>query len=142
MAVTEHNVNSQPAYSFLTGFRGRKVREAIQAYLFLLPGTLLLFVFSLFPIGYAFYISLHKWRIQKGDFIGFENFIKALGSPLDILYVVGGLLLLGISWTIWKKITAEDSTGFNGIEGVGGTGSHYRGFGTGPGLSQNAGKRR
>lgn len=111
MAVAEQNASSQPSQSFITGRRGRKIREAFQAYLFLLPGTLLLFIFSLFPIGYAFYISLHKWRIRKGEFLGFENFIKALGNPVDILYVVGGLILLGLSWTIWQKIKAEDSTG-------------------------------
>ena len=110
MAVAERGAGSQPSQSFLTGRRGRKIREALQAYLFLFPGTLLLIVFSLFPIGYAFYISLHKWRIKKGDFLGIENFIKALGNPLDILYVVGGLVLLGASWVIWQKIRDEDST--------------------------------
>ena len=110
MAVAEQGAGSRPSQSFLSGRRGRKIREALQAYLFLFPGTLLLFVFSLFPIGYAFYISLHKWRIKKGEFLGFENFLKALGNPLDILYVIGGLVLLGVSWFIWQKIRAEDST--------------------------------
>jgi multiple sugar transport system permease protein len=111
MAVAEQGASSQLSQSFLTGRRARKLREALQAYVFLFPGTLLLIIFNLFPIGYAFYISLHKWRIQKGEFLGFENFIKALGNPLDILYVVGGLVLLGVSWYIWQKIKAEDSTG-------------------------------
>ncbi len=90
--------------------RGRKIKEAIQAYLFLLPGTLILLVFNLIPIGYAFYISLHKWRIQKGKFVGFANFTKALGEPKDILYVIGGLILLGVAWTIWSKVGPETST--------------------------------
>jgi multiple sugar transport system permease protein len=110
MAVAEQSTGSRPSQSFFTGRRGRKIREALQAYLFLFPGTLLLVVFSLFPIGYAFYISLHKWRIKKGDFLGFANFLKALGNPLDVVYVVGGVVLLGISWVIWQKITTEDST--------------------------------
>lgn len=96
--------------SGISGQQTRKVREALQAYLFLLPGTFLLLTFSLLPIGYALYISLHKWRIQKGDFILFDNFLKALGEPLDILYVVGGLILLGASWQVWRKINADTST--------------------------------
>ncbi len=108
MEVTKQSTRSGP--SWFSGRRGRRVREALQAYVFLFPGTFLLLVFSLLPIGYALYISLHKWRIQKGDFIGLENFLKALGEPLDVVYVIGGLLLLGASWLVWRKIDAESST--------------------------------
>lgn len=109
MALTEQSIPAQKT-SWFSGYRGQHIREALEAYLFLLPGTFLLFVFSLLPIGYALYISMHKWRIQKGDFIGFENFLKALGEPIDILYVIGGLILLGASWQIWRKIDSESST--------------------------------
>ena len=101
------DVNSrQPLFS---GRRGRHIREALQAYLFLAPGTLILLAFNILPIGYALYISMHKWRIRKGDFIGLGNYFKALGNPLDILFGVGGLLLLGASWVVWHKITSESS---------------------------------
>ncbi len=96
--------------SFFSGRRGRRILEALEAYAFLLPGTLILLVFNLLPIGYAFYISLHKWRIQKGDFVGAENFLKALGEPMDIAYVIVGLGLLAGSWMVWRKITADSST--------------------------------
>jgi multiple sugar transport system permease protein len=66
--------------------------------------------FNLIPIGYALYVSMHKWRIRKGDYIGFDNFLKALGEPLDILYVAGGLVLLGASWLVWRRIQADTST--------------------------------
>jgi len=108
MSVIESSSpTKRPKFS---GQRTRKAREALQAYLFLLPGTFLLLAFSLLPIGYALFISLHKWRIRKGDFIWFSNFLKALGEPLDILYVVGGLILLGASWQIWRKISVDTST--------------------------------
>ncbi|MBN1259997.1 MAG: sugar ABC transporter permease [Anaerolineae bacterium] len=92
------------------GQRSRKMREAIQAYAFLLPGTLILFVFSLLPIGYALYISMHKWRVKRGDFIGMENYLKALGNPIDVLFVLLGLGLLAGSWMVWRKITAGTPT--------------------------------
>ena len=94
MAVAEQDANSQPGYSFLLGSAGVKCAKQYKLICFFFPARFLLFVFSLFPIGYAFYISLHKWRIQKGDFMGFENFLKALGNPLDILYVV-------VDWFFW-----------------------------------------
>ncbi len=109
MTAAEQSVSSTttPWYASRTV---RRIREAIQAYLFLLPGTLILLAFSLLPIGYAFYISLHRWRIRKGDYIGFANFLRALGDPLDALYVVGGIVLLGISWLIWQRIQPDTST--------------------------------
>ncbi|MBN2003839.1 MAG: sugar ABC transporter permease [Anaerolineae bacterium] len=96
--------------SWFTNRRMRKIREAIEAYLFLSPGTFLLIAFNMVPIGYALYISMHKWRISKGDFIGLNNFLKAMGTPLDILFVVGGLLLLGASWMVWRKIKEDTPT--------------------------------
>lgn len=96
--------------SWFSGRRGRRIREALEAYLFLLPGTFLLLAFNFLPIGYALFISLHEWRIGKGDFIGFENFLKALGNPGDILLGVGGLVLLGLSWILWRKIDENTST--------------------------------
>ena len=107
MGVTEQSLSTQTARA--SSLRARKIREALQGYLFLLPGTFLLLAFNLIPIGYALFISLHKWRIQKGELIWFDNFLKALGEPRDILYVIGGLILLGASWVIWRKIRADTS---------------------------------
>ncbi len=97
-------------HGLFAGRRGRRIREALQAYLFLLPGTLLLFVFNLLPVGYAIYISMHKWRIRKGNFLAFENYLKALGEPMDVLWVVVGLGLLAGAWMVWRGITAGTST--------------------------------
>jgi multiple sugar transport system permease protein len=108
MAITEQSVISTSRGLF-TGRRSRRIREALQAYLFLLPGTLLLFAFSILPVGYALYISMHKWRIQKGEFIGFDNYLKALGTPMDMACVIGGLGLLAGAWMLWRSITPETS---------------------------------
>jgi multiple sugar transport system permease protein len=104
MATTEQSVTPVTRRDLFAGRRGRRVREALQAYLFLLPGTLLLLVFNLLPVAYALYISLHKWRIQKGDFVGFDNYLKALGTPLNILWVLGGLGLLSGAWMVWRSV--------------------------------------
>jgi len=109
MATIEQSMTPASRHGFFAGHRGRRVREALQAYLFLLPGTLLLFVFNLLPVGYAFYISVHKWRIKKGGFVGFDNYLRALGEPLDVLWVVGGLGLLAGAWMIWRSIKPETS---------------------------------
>jgi len=109
MATTEQIVIATSPHGLFAGRRGRRIREALQAYLFLLPGTLLLLIFNLLPVGYALYISMHKWRIRKGDFIGFNNYLKALGTPMDVVWVVGGLGLLAGAWTVWHSIKPETS---------------------------------
>ena len=109
MATIEQPVIPAPHSGVFAGRRGRRIREALQAYLFLFPGTLLLLVFSLLPVGYAFYISVHKWRIRKGDFVGFANYLRALGEPIDILWVVGGLGLLAGAWMVWRSVKPETS---------------------------------
>lgn len=109
MATIEQSVTPVSHQGLFTGRRSRRIREALQAYLFLLPGTLLLVVFNLLPVGYAFYISMHKWRIQKGDFVGFDNYLKALGEPLNVLWVIGGLGLLAAAWMVWRSVTSGTS---------------------------------
>ncbi len=109
MAIVEQPMSSTSRRGLLPARRRRHIREAIQAYLFLLPGTLLLLVFSLLPVAYALYISLHKWRIKKGDFLKLENYLKALGEPKDVLWVVGGLILLAAAWMVWRSITPDES---------------------------------
>ncbi len=109
MITVEQPVTPASRRGLFAGRRGRRIREALQAYLFLLPGTLLLLVFNLLPVGYAFYISMHKWRIQRGDFIGLENYLKALGEPMDVVWVVGGLGLLAGAWAVWHSIKPETS---------------------------------
>jgi len=94
----------------LTGARKRAIREAITGYLFITPATVLLTVFGLFPLFYAFYISLHRWRIKKGDFLGLKNYTKALGDPIDILWFAIGLALLFLAWFIWRNMVKEHRT--------------------------------
>ncbi|HUX76387.1 MAG TPA: sugar ABC transporter permease [Anaerolineae bacterium] len=109
MATIENAVTPVSRRGLFGGQRGRRIREALQAYLFLLPGTLLLFVWNLLPVGYAFYISMHKWRIKRGDFVAFDNYLRALGTPKDIIWVIGGLALLAGAWWVWQSIRPETS---------------------------------
>ena len=109
MAAIGTSMKPAPRRGLLAGQRGRRIREALQAYLFLLPGTFLLFVWNLLPVGYAFYISMHKWRIKRGAFIGVDNYLRALGTPRDIIWVIAGLGLLAGAWRVWRGVRSETS---------------------------------
>ena len=82
----------------LTGRRGRNLREYVTGYAFILPSLALIFTFGLFPVGFALYVSLHKWKIKQGDFVGLRNFTSAIDSLAYLLFfaVAVGLVYLAI----------------------------------------------
>ncbi len=66
-----------------------------------LPAAILIFLFGIFPVGFALFVSVYKWRLKRGDLIGLANYVAAAG---DLMYVmllvlvavagVGGYLML------------------------------------------------
>lgn len=92
------------------GLRWLEVREQITGYLFILPSVLIITIFGFFPIGYAFYMSMRRWRVVKGNFIGFDNYQKALGDFTGVLLLVVGFVLLILAYTLWNKAFKSDST--------------------------------
>ena len=79
------------------------VKEHLTGYLFISPALLLITVFGLFPIVYAFYMSTYKWRVKQGKFIGLGNYTRALGDWQGILVFVVGFALLVLAYWIWTK---------------------------------------
>jgi len=79
----------------------RRLREYVTGYLFILPATLLIAIFGLFPIGYAVYMSLYRWRVRKGSFIGLDNYHDLVGSWWGALAFLGGLLLILVAHWLW-----------------------------------------
>lgn len=43
-----------------------RTTENITGWLFVAPSVILIFLFGIFPIGYAAYMSIHTWRIRQG----------------------------------------------------------------------------
>jgi ABC-type sugar transport system permease subunit len=100
MAVSSHAVVE-------TKITGRyRVREWLTGYLFILPAVVIISLFGLFPIGYALYMSLFRWRVRQGSFIGFSHYQEVLGSIWGaLLFLVGllGFLLVHRLWTTPRK---------------------------------------
>ena len=88
-----------------TGRSGRKIKEVITAYAFIAPATILIFIFGIFPVGFALYVSLHKWRIKRGDFINLQNYVNAIGNlAYIVIFFLGILALFGMYLMIRKII--------------------------------------
>lgn len=87
-----------------TGRSGRRLREYLTGYLMILPATLLIFVFGIFPVGFALYVSVHQWKLRRGDFIGVGNYVRAIDN---LIYVVLFALAVGalvFSWTLLRRV--------------------------------------
>ncbi|MCB0148068.1 MAG: sugar ABC transporter permease, partial [Caldilineaceae bacterium] len=69
---------STQSRSLFAGRQGRRLREALLAYLFLLPAFLIVGLFGLFPIIFAAYQStLRGLNKIVGTFDGLGNYIRA-----------------------------------------------------------------
>ena len=66
--------------------RGRLLIENFTAYLFLAPAGLLILIFGIFPVAFAFFVSLHRWRRFPDEYVGLANYEKALGNLGYILF--------------------------------------------------------
>lgn len=60
---------------------GKRIRENVEAYLYLLPAFVVLGVFTFYPVVRAFQISLYRWPvIGAKTFVGFGNYLKLIGD--------------------------------------------------------------
>ena len=71
-----------------------RIREQQTAWGLLAPALVLLGAFGIFPIGYALYVSLHKWRIRKEAVVGFDHYVRALGDSQYLLAFIAGISLV------------------------------------------------
>lgn len=67
------------------------------------PALLVLGLFGIFPIGYALFVSLHRWRIKKEAFVGLRHYARALGDPQWLVLGVAGLGLVWVARRLWRR---------------------------------------
>jgi multiple sugar transport system permease protein len=100
-STTERSGRSAKALRpFARSFVPRRRKEVAAAYLFLAPGFLLFALVILYPIVRAFQISLHHWAIVPGvpsEFIGFENYSRALHDPIFWRGLVNTAFYMGVT---------------------------------------------
>lgn len=68
-----------PPRGFFAGRKGRARKETLTAYLFLLPAILIIFVFGIWPVIHALYVSLHKWNIRPRGATCIPYWLASLG---------------------------------------------------------------
>lgn len=69
----------------------RRIKEMITAYIFLLPALIIIGTFGLFPMLFSVYVSLHRWRIVPGKYLGLDHYVRGLDN---LAYVLGFWLVV------------------------------------------------
>ncbi len=64
------------------------MRDAAAGYIFIAPAAVLIGVFGIFPAFFTLYVSLFRWRLRKGDFIGWGNYATLFGNTAQCLLLV------------------------------------------------------
>lgn len=93
------------------GKRRRQRNETILALLFVLPATLITFMFRIWPVIFGFYVSLHQWRARTHNFLGLDQYVRALGSAAYVLAFFLVILFLYGGYTALRKAQVEMAEG-------------------------------
>jgi multiple sugar transport system permease protein len=118
------------------GRKGRARKETLTAYLFLIPAILLIFVFGLWPVVHALYVSMHKWNIkprgseclpywlaslgygspealEQTDCLGLDNYVQLLGlqNVSAIVAMIAALILGAVAYSLWKRARRAERRG-------------------------------
>ncbi len=85
-------------------FKWADIRESSTGCLFVLPAFIIIGLFGLFPIGFSVYVSLHKWRINPGDFFGLGNYTKALGNFAFVAFFWVAAILIYLAIRSYRQL--------------------------------------
>jgi multiple sugar transport system permease protein len=95
MTKTPDSIPAAGWRRLFVGRQGRKLREALLAYLFLAPAFLVVGLFGLFPLVFAAFMSTHRGLNRiPGTFDGLGNYIQAIGALTYFLGFWGVVILV------------------------------------------------
>jgi ABC-type sugar transport system permease subunit len=92
---------------WLTPKTVRNWREYITGYLMIAPAVILIGLFGIFPVGFALFVSMYKWRLKRGDMIGLTNYTTAVGNLAYLLVFALGIGALVLAFFRFRKAYRE-----------------------------------
>ncbi len=97
-------------WTWMTPRRLRNWREYLTGYLMIAPSVILIFIFGIFPVGFALYVSLHKWRLKRDEIIGLDNYVNAIGGLAYLMFFALGIIILVWSYLQIRKAYRKNSS--------------------------------
>src|SRR5450432_4255603 len=86
------------------GNRRARLRESLLGYLFAAPALIITFFFGLFPVILGFVISMQDGTIIPTGFVGFRNYLAALGSIAYSLAIALALVLIICAYLAFRVL--------------------------------------
>jgi multiple sugar transport system permease protein len=85
----------------------RAIWDARHSYALMIPGAILIALFSVYPMVMSWYYSFFRWDGFTADmtFIGFENFVEAVGDPYFWNAFTQSLIFAGVATPIELAIS-------------------------------------
>ena len=116
---TEGNMEKADSTGKRTGIMRNLFRENYQGYLFIAPAAILISVFGIFPMFFTVFVSMHKWRMRRGQFLFLDNFVRIFGSYWYILLIILLGLIIYFGMKLWnagkeRKLRAPEIPGKSG----------------------------
>ncbi|HHY57885.1 MAG TPA: sugar ABC transporter permease [Chloroflexi bacterium] len=113
VAPIRKTLSTSKQRSLLGGRQGRRVREALLAYLFLAPAFLIVGLFGLFPLIFAAFMSTHRGLNKiPGAFDGLGNYVQAIS---DFTYLLGFwsavILVIVVLRTVGRNVATARARG-------------------------------
>lgn len=85
--------------------RGRRIREAVLAYLFLAPAFIIIFMFGIFPLAFSAYEStLRGLNNILGRYDGLYNYVRAMGN---LAYVLAFWIAIALTFLAMRRLLAK-----------------------------------
>jgi multiple sugar transport system permease protein len=86
----------------------RVLRENITGWIFIFPAVLIIFLFGIFPIGYAIHMSMHDWRTRNMGYVEFANYTNIIGDWGGAFVFACGFILLVFAYIFWTSAFNAD----------------------------------
>lgn len=100
-----------PLQKFFSTRQGRIVKENLTAFLFILPAVTIVFMFGLFPVAFAFFVSLHRWQRFPEEYQGLDNYVRSLGDFAYVFFLglaLGAILYAAVRvYRLWQQSRGE-----------------------------------
>jgi multiple sugar transport system permease protein len=80
--------------------------------MFIGPAALIIFLFGLFPVAFAFFVSLHRWRRFPDEFQGLDNYVDAVGNLAYVSFFWIAIAMIGFglysAWRVYRRARKAD----------------------------------
>lgn len=74
--------------------RRRKRQRNLEGYAFIAPAGILIAVFGLFPVAFTLFVSAHRWRLRRGEFLGLGNYEYMFGTLWIVAIIAASIVLV------------------------------------------------